>query len=205
MTANTGRDPVPGTTNLGTGEVRSVPWSIRRQAAAGGESSTPVAVDRTEFVAAMSRAANGVSVVTTDGAAGRWGLTVSAVASVSADPAFILVCVNRRSPLLNPLIQNEIFGVSMLSTQHRRVADTFAGQVTDGTAFDFACADWQTVHTGAPLLYGAVAAFDCVLHESHHVGTHTICIGRVIAVRDHQAIPLLYSARQYGQPQQLST
>ena len=53
-----------------------------------------------DFVAAMGLAATGVSVVTTDGPAGRFGLTVSAVSSVSAEPPLVLVCINRKSPAM---------------------------------------------------------------------------------------------------------
>ena len=53
---------------------------------------------RETFIAAMGQAATGVTVVTTDGRAGRLGVTVSAMTSVSADPPLLLICVNRRSP-----------------------------------------------------------------------------------------------------------
>lgn len=44
-----------------------------------------------EFLEAMSRAANSVTVVTTDGVAGRLGVTVSAMCSVSVeDPSPLL-------------------------------------------------------------------------------------------------------------------
>ncbi|GEB48536.1 flavin reductase family protein [Streptomyces cacaoi] len=47
----------------------------------------------------MGNAATGVTVVTTDGPHGRYGQTVSAMCSVSADPPALLVCVTVRSPL----------------------------------------------------------------------------------------------------------
>jgi flavin reductase (DIM6/NTAB) family NADH-FMN oxidoreductase RutF len=50
-----------------------------------------------QFRDAMSHAVTGVNIVTTDGALGRYGLTVSAVSSVSTEPPMILVCVNRKS------------------------------------------------------------------------------------------------------------
>src|SRR5258706_14391875 len=51
---------------------------------------------RARFLDAMSHAASGVTVVTTDGAAGQAGGTVSAKASVSADGdnPVLLVCIN---------------------------------------------------------------------------------------------------------------
>jgi len=201
MAANIDRKPVHETTTLADGEVRQVPWPLRRQSASGSDGRAVDTVAHGEFVAAMGRAVNGVSVVTTDGEAGRWGLTVSAVVSVSADPALLLVCINRRSPLLNALIRNGIFSVNLLSAQQREIADTFAGRSTHGAAFDFSCAEWHPANTGAPLLCDAAAAFDCVLYESYEVGTHRTCIGQVVATRGLDVAPLLYSARQYGQPQ----
>jgi flavin reductase (DIM6/NTAB) family NADH-FMN oxidoreductase RutF len=41
------------------------------------------------FIAAMGAAATGVSIVTTEGLAGRFGLTVSAISSVSAEPPML--------------------------------------------------------------------------------------------------------------------
>src|SRR5436190_4986272 len=58
---------------------------------------------RAEFVDAMSRAATGVTVVTSDGIAGRFGQTVSAMCSVSADPPTLLVCINRKSPICDAI------------------------------------------------------------------------------------------------------
>ena len=44
---------------------------------------------RDSFVAAMRQAATGVTVVTTAGMAGRLGVTVSAMSSVSAEPPLL--------------------------------------------------------------------------------------------------------------------
>ena len=52
-------------------------------------------VDSVAFREAMSRFAGAVHVVTTDGAHGRRGVTVSAACSVSDNPATLLVSVGR--------------------------------------------------------------------------------------------------------------
>ena len=72
-------------------------------------------VGAAQFTAAMGLAATGVSVVTTDGPAGRFGLTVSAVSSVSAEPPLVLCCINRKSPAMAAVEANGVFAVNLLS------------------------------------------------------------------------------------------
>jgi flavin reductase len=161
----------------------------------------PFAVSRDAFVAAMSRAVTGVSLVTTDGPAGRYAVTVSAVASVSADPPMVLACVNQRSPLAAAIRANGVFCVNLLSAEQARLADIFAGRPDAGKPFDFASASWREAATGAPCLEGALASFDCASHDTHDAGTHTIFIGRVVQALDTASgTPLLYAARRYGRP-----
>lgn len=150
------------------------------------------------FKDAMSRAATGVSIVTTAGPAGRCGLTVSAVASVSADPPQILVCINRRSPMAAALAENGVFAISLLAAGHRRLADIFAGRPCGHPPYDFGAADWSSLETGAPVLADAVAAFDCRLLTRVDTGTHRVCIASVIATRCSDAPPLVYVRRGYG-------
>ena len=50
-----------------------------------------------------------------------------------------------------------------------------------------------------PLRTGAVAWFDWVLIAAHHVGTHTIAIGRVVAAGSEPGTPLIYGRRSFGE------
>ena len=54
--------------------------------------------ERDMFVAAMGHVAAPVAVITTDGPAGRFGITVSSVTSASADPPMMMACINPPSP-----------------------------------------------------------------------------------------------------------
>ena len=65
---------------------------------------------------------------------------------------------------------------------------------------NFAVGEWRQAATGAPCLRGAVAVFDCALWSAHEAGSHTIFIGRVLAVGASEAAPLLYTGRRYGRP-----
>jgi flavin reductase (DIM6/NTAB) family NADH-FMN oxidoreductase RutF len=155
------------------------------------------AVRAERFTSAMAMAAAAVSVVTTDGAAGKFGMTVSAVSSVSAEPPMVLACINRKSPLAAAVSTNGIFCINLLAETQSCVSDVFAGRAADGRAYDFACAGWRHETTGAPVLDGAAASFDCLLESFHDAGTHRIIIGRVLEAACSDAAPLVYARRGY--------
>jgi flavin reductase len=149
------------------------------------------------FIAAMGLAATGVSVITTDGAAGRLGLTVSAVSSVSADPPLVLACVNRKSPAVAAVERNRVFAVNLLAAHNRAYAETFAGRPRAGNPFDFANHAWIEGKTGLPLVADATAVFECALEASYDAGSHRIFIGRVVAAHKGEAEPLVYCNRAF--------
>jgi flavin reductase (DIM6/NTAB) family NADH-FMN oxidoreductase RutF len=160
--------------------------------------SLPEPVSAAEFVDAMRGAVTGVNIVTTDGAAGRFGITVSAFSSVSAEPPMVLVCINRKSPVSDALAINGCFAVNLLSASQQSLAGTFAGNPNGSTPYDFGAARWNESTTGAPVLAGSVTGFDCALATAVDAGTHRIFIGRVVDVSTSAADALLYSNRRYG-------
>ena len=149
------------------------------------------------FIAAMGMAATGVSVVTTDGQAGRFGLTVSAISSVSADPPLILACINRKSPAVGAVSTNRLFAINLLAAHNRDYAETFAGRPQTGKPFDFANHQWRTGETGLPIVRDAAAVFECELETSYEAGSHFILIGRVVAAHKGDAEPLVYCNRAF--------
>lgn len=155
---------------------------------------------QTSFVSAMGAAVASVNVVTTDGAAGRFGLTVSSMASVSASPPMLLVCIDRRSPLLRAITANRAFAVNALGVRQAAVADTFAGRAPAGEPYDFAVASWERGGTGVPLLIGAAARFECLVASTMDAGSHTIVIGDVMASDRHGVRALAYTRREYARP-----
>jgi len=160
---------------------------------------TAVTLERERFLDAMSRSATGVTVVTTNGALGRFGQTVSAMSSVSADPQMLLVCISRKSPIHAAIVQHRVFAVNVLRADHRRIAEVFSGRPRVGTPYDFGVARWDLDTTTSPLLAGAVATFDCELEQSVAAGTHEVFIGRVVGVGTGTGSPLLYAQRSYGE------
>jgi flavin reductase len=167
-------------------------------------SAAPACVPADDFVAAMRVQATAVNLVTTDGPAGRFGVTVSAVASVSAEPPLVLACVNHRSPAVEAIKRNGAFCVNALNAGQAEIANVFAGRPSQGAPFDFACADWVPGITGSPELGGALASLDCEVYETIDAGTHTVFIGRVIGTISRAARPLLYCDRQFTTPSGLA-
>jgi hypothetical protein len=99
------------------------------------------------FTNAMRRAVSGVSIVTTSGDFGRYGLTVSSMTSVSAEPPILLVCVNRNSIAHDAIAHNHRFAVNVLSARQQNLAASFAGSDLYGPAYDLSGGEW-TNHAG---------------------------------------------------------
>lgn len=153
---------------------------------------------RNAFVAAMAQVATPVTVVTTEGDAGRFGITVSAVSSVSADPPMLLVCINRKSPATEAISGQGSFAVNILAHDDRSVAETFSGRPKEGLPYDFSSHKWVKGALGLPLLDEAAASFECVVDKEFDAGTHRIFVGLVRAVRQGTLKPLVYYKREFA-------
>jgi flavin reductase (DIM6/NTAB) family NADH-FMN oxidoreductase RutF len=154
---------------------------------------------RDSFIQAMRGVATSVSVVATDGPFGRFGVTVSAVASVSADPPMILVCINKRSPAVQAIEMNGFLTINLLSAEQSSIADVFAGLAPGRTPFDFACAQWNDNGVeGAQHLQNAAASLHASVDAVYQHGTHAVIIARVLAARSTDFEPLVYVRRSYG-------
>jgi flavin reductase (DIM6/NTAB) family NADH-FMN oxidoreductase RutF len=158
-------------------------------------------VIREKFLDGMSRAAATVSVVTTDGPAGRAGVTVSAMSSVSADSAApsLLVCVHRLSPAAPAILTNGVFCVNVLKDSQAWISDVFAGRFKTEAGDKFSAGEWTTLRTGAPALVEALVAFDCTLRLATLYGSHYIVVGDLEdAVVSDAGPALIYANRAYG-------
>lgn len=170
---------------------------------ADGPAAAKAAAIQADFREAMRRTAAGVTVITTDGAQGRAGLTVSTLCSLSLEPCSVIACVNRASATLAAIRANGVFAASILADHQAPVAEAFAGGAPADRRFDLGT--WYTLVTGAPLLEGALASFDCRLADTHDFGSHCIVIGTVEATMHVEALPLVYSQRHYHQLTEVRT
>ena len=153
-------------------------------------------VPRDEFITAMRGVASSVTVVTTDGPAGRAGATVSAFSSVSADPPAVLVCLYAGSRIATFVKKNNVFCVNVLSECSTDIADRFAGRHDEWISDRFSGIKSFGAPGTAPVIAGATA-FLCDVQQIMRSGSHLIFVGHVKKVLDGVAAPLTYREGVY--------
>lgn len=156
--------------------------------------------DRADYIDAMSRVANSVNVVTTNGAVGQVGVTVSAATSVTAEPPTILVCIHELSKAVSAIKEYCVLCLNVLESKQQAFSQLFAGQALEEPAERFTAEEWTQLKTGSPVLKDGVAVFDCRVDTIHKEGTHYILIGQVLAAKKGDGLPLVYSQRAYAKP-----
>ena len=132
-----------------------------------------------------------------DGVAGKRGITVSAATSVSDRPATLLICVNRDHEQNHLFKDNGCFALNTLAIDQLAIARAFAdGKLSLDQRFDHGT--WTTMSTGAPCLNDAAVVFDCEIIDSAEIATHTVLYGQVKAMRiDKAKSNLLYANGHY--------
>jgi flavin reductase len=156
--------------------------------------------DRQSFINAMALVATTVSIVTTDGAAGRDGMAVTAMSSVSADAAqpTLLICINAASRPAPVILDNGVFCVNVLAEDQSMLCDCFAGRHGGTCDQWFTRGTWSRLASTAPALDQALVNFDCAVTEVSRMGSHHVIFGAVQAIRSRPADrPLLHANRAY--------
>lgn len=151
-----------------------------------------------EFRDAMRGLTGHCSLITVGSGEAATGLVVTSAISLSAEPPFLLACVNRASSSWPVLKEVGHFGWSALGAAHQGVAERFSGRGGVKGAARYEGAEWERAETGAQLLVGAPLALDCTVEEMIDRATHSIVIGRVRAIRSRAgAGALLYRDGEY--------
>lgn len=141
------------------------------------------------FRQAMRRVPTGVTVVTTLKEGEPRGITVNAFASVSLEPPSLLICINREARSYLFISSSRIFCVNVLAGDQRRLAEHFSGKVRER---QFEAIPFAIDATGAPVLDGILAHFDCELAREYRAGSHSILIGNVLSCSARPGSPLGY-------------
>jgi flavin reductase (DIM6/NTAB) family NADH-FMN oxidoreductase RutF/DNA-binding GntR family transcriptional regulator len=162
--------------------------------------TTPVApsaattCDREVFRDVIGHFASGVTVVTTRHRGARFGMTASAVTSLSLDPPMLVVCLNRSAPTRAAVSETGVFGVNILSENDGHLAERFAGPHAD----KFAGVEVLEGADGVPLLRDALARIECRVAEDVAGGTHSVLLAEVRRAEARQGSPLAYFRGRFG-------
>ena len=162
-------------------------------------------IESTDFRNAMSLLTTAVNVITTEGEDGMHGFTASAVCSVTDTPPTLLVCMNQSSRSHTHFVDNKILSVNVLGVQHEKISNAFASSKLSSED-RFKLGAWITLETGSPILEDALVSFDCEIERIQEVGTHSVFMCRVVAIKQSQQDEsLVYFNRAYHQVGQIET
>jgi flavin reductase (DIM6/NTAB) family NADH-FMN oxidoreductase RutF len=129
-----------------------------------------------EFRDALGMFATGVTIVTARAADGTLvGLTANSFNSVSLNPPLVLWSLGRSAGSMPALSTGSHYAINILAASQKDLAKRFAQKKVDR---------WTDVQftegiSGAPLLVGAAACFECFNRSRYDEGDHVIFVGEV--------------------------
>ncbi len=129
----------------------------------------------------------GVTILLTDAGDGARGMTANAVTSISLDPPLVMVSLAHTSKMNAALGDGTSFSINVLDAQQAPLADRFAGRwswAPDSGELD----SLETV----PTVPNSLASLACRVESRVVAGDHTMVIGRVVAARQREGMPLIF-------------
>lgn len=148
-----------------------------------------------DFRNAMRALASAVCIVSTVCEGRRFGMTATAVTSVSTEPPSLLICVNQSSSVHSPLLGSRIFCVNILHAWQSALAQTFGSKDVEDR---FAHGAWLSDARATPYLGDAQANIFCDVDDVHPYGSHTIVVGKVYHTGVRKPVhPLVYQDGRY--------
>jgi len=154
--------------------------------------------DPTSFRLAMRQWVAGVTVVTSVFQGVRHGMTVSSFTSISLIPPMILISLERGTRTHGLISHSGIFAATILDVSQEHLSERFAGRVGDDQD-RLAGVEVETLVSGAPLVRGGIAYFDCRVVTSQEAGGSTVFFAEIMAAKSFEGgDPLLYYNRIYS-------
>jgi flavin reductase (DIM6/NTAB) family NADH-FMN oxidoreductase RutF/DNA-binding MarR family transcriptional regulator len=150
--------------------------------------------DQRGFRRALGQFATGVTVMTARSGARLAGVTANSFTSVSLDPPLVSWSLELKAQSLSVFREASHFAVNVLSADQVAMSTRFARSSLD----KFSTEEWTPGRSGAPLLTGVAAQFECAREAEHQGGDHVILIGRVERFARFDREVLLFAHGRYG-------
>ena len=153
---------------------------------------------RLRFRDAMASLSAAVNVITTEGEAGRCGITATAVCSVTDSPPSVMVCINANSAM-NPVFQgNGKLCINVLNHEQEVMARHFAGMTDMAMEARFNLACWQKGVQGQPVLKGSLASLEGEINQVQAIGSHLVYLVEIKNITlSQQGHGLIYFKRRF--------
>src|SRR3989442_12278651 len=135
-----------------------------------------------------------VTVITTREQGTNYGLTASAMTSLTPDPPMLLVCINKNTGTQAAISRTRTFGVNILDEDQTDLAYQFAKPQAD----KFQGVDFSYGSLGVPLLTGALAHIECRVAADVEAGTHKVFLAEVEQAEATTGSPLTYFRGKMG-------
>ncbi len=151
-------------------------------------------MDPLVFRQVIGHFASGVTIITTRERSTNYGLTASAVTSLTLEPPMLLVCINKNTGTQAAISRTRVFAVNILDEGQADLAYKFAKPQSDkfqGVEFSYGI-------FGEPLLTGALAQIECRVAADVEAGTHRVFLAEVEHARTYVGSPLTYFRGKFG-------
>lgn len=143
-------------------------------------------VDEADHRAAMRHFAAPVSIVTTLNQGQPVGITATAVCSVTAEPPRLVVFINKETYAAQQILESGMLCVNTLAGAQTELARIFAGMRKEIPVTErFSQGAWGQLVTGAPVLAGAKANFDCRVIKVFDESTHYAFLSEVLDTKNN--------------------
>lgn len=148
-----------------------------------------------DFRAALGTFATGVTVITARDANGKpVGLTANSFNSVSLTPPLVLWSLSRSASTMPAFTRGSHYAINILAADQREIAERFARKDIDR----FEGIPLNEGVSGAPVLDGVMAVFECFNRSQYEEGDHIIFVGEVEhCARRDGALPLIFHGGRY--------
>ncbi|WP_198004762.1 flavin reductase [Rubrobacter xylanophilus] len=157
-------------------------------------------MDRDLFRDVIGHFASGVTIITARHKETNFGITASAVCSLSLDPPMLLVCVNKKTGTRHAIAESKAFAVNILHEDQGELAARFARPNTD----KYRGVEIVYGELGEPLLKDALAHLECRVVEEVTAGTHSVFLAEVQNAWAKEGTPLTYFRGKFGRFQEAS-
>ncbi|MBV9691200.1 MAG: flavin reductase family protein [Ktedonobacteraceae bacterium] len=138
--------------------------------------------------------ASGVTVITAREHGTNYGLTASAVSSLTLEPPMLLVCINKNTGTQAAISRTRVFAVNILNEGQADLAYKFAKPQSD----KFQGVEFCYGQFGEPLLAGALAHIECRVVTDVEAGTHRVFLAEVDQAKSYVGSPLIYFRGKFG-------